>query len=79
MGSVNIYLPLSDLRDKEEERLRLQQKLEEVESQIGRLTNLLDGPFAQKAPPQVVEKERNKLEGYQKSRHQIVKQIDELN
>jgi valyl-tRNA synthetase len=78
VGSVSIYLPLSDLVDKEEERNRLNQDLAEVDTQIIRLMELLGGPFTQKAPPQVVEKERLKLEGFQKSRDQITRQLEEL-
>ncbi|MFN2159667.1 MAG: hypothetical protein ACK2TW_06920, partial [Anaerolineales bacterium] len=59
-------------------RNRLNQDLAEVDTQIFRLTELLGGPFTQKAPPQVVEKERLKLEGFQKSRDQITRQLEEL-
>jgi valyl-tRNA synthetase len=78
VGSSNIYLKQSDPVDKEEERNRLNQDLAEVDTQIIRLMELLGGPFTQKAPPQVVEKERLKLEGFQKSRDQITRQLEEL-
>ncbi len=61
---VEIFLreegPGSEGLDKE----RLQKELAEAESQINRLQKLLQSPFAQKAPPQVVAAEREKLEGY---------------
>jgi len=76
--SINIYLPLTGMVDISEERSRLERKLGETKSQIDRLTKLLDGPFAQKAPPEVVGKEREKLAQYQKTADQINHQLDEL-
>jgi valyl-tRNA synthetase len=78
VGSINIYLPLTGMVDISEERSRLERKLVETQSQIDRLTKLLDGPFAQKAPPEVVGKERDKLAQYQKTADQINNQLDEL-
>jgi valyl-tRNA synthetase len=76
--STNIYLPLTGMVDISEERARLERKLAETQSQIERLTKLLSGPFAQKAPPEVVSKELEKLEQYQKTADQINNQLDEL-
>jgi len=78
VGSSNIYLKQFDPIDKEEEQKKLNQDLRKVNTQIARLTELLDGPFVQKAPAQVVEKERLKLEGYQKSKDQIARQLKNL-
>ena len=39
---------------------------------------MLDGPFGQNAPAAVVEKEREKLAGYQTTANKIAKQIKEL-
>ena len=63
-GPVEIYLPLSGLVDLEEEKSRLKSDLEEINQQIQRLEKLLAGPFTQKAPPEVVEKEQDKLNEY---------------
>ena len=63
-GTIVAYLPLADLVDPAEERQRLEKELHTVESQIARLEKLLAGPFAEKAPPQVVAKEREKLATY---------------
>ena len=76
--SINIYLPLTGMVDISEERSRLERKLGETLSQIDRLTKLLDSPFAQKAPPEVVDKEREKLAQFQKTADQINHQLDEL-
>lgn len=58
---VEIYLPLEGLVDADAERVRLQKELDETESQINRLENLLGSPFVERAPAQVVERERQKL------------------
>jgi len=42
-----------------------------LDKQIARLAGLLDSPFAQKAPPAVVQKEREKLAELQASRTEI--------
>jgi len=41
--------------------VRLGKELADTESQIVRGRNLLDGPFAQRAPTNVVQRERDKL------------------
>jgi valyl-tRNA synthetase len=60
-GLVTTYLPLADLVDFEAERKRLAKELADTEAQIGRTQGLLQGPFAQRAPANVVQRERDKL------------------
>ncbi len=60
-GQVTAYLPLADLIDFEAERGRLSKELAETEAQIARTQALLQGPFAQRAPANVVQREREKL------------------
>jgi valyl-tRNA synthetase len=78
VGPVEVYLPLSGLIDKEEERARLTKELQEAQSQIERLNSLLASPFSEKAPPPVVQKERQKLEGYQETAQKLKEQLEEL-
>ena len=78
VGSVEIYLPLSDLVDTKEESARLKADLKETQGQIKRLEGLLNSPFAQKAPAEVVDKERAKLEDFKQSADKIQTQLDEL-
>jgi valyl-tRNA synthetase len=61
VGSVTAYLPLADLVDLAAERAKLNKELAEAEAQIDRSQSLLDGPFAQRAPANVVQREREKL------------------
>ncbi len=77
-GPVEIYLPLAGLVDLAEERARLQKDLAEAESHIARLEKLLAGPFAQKAPPPVVQKERDKLAAYRETAEKIRQQLADL-
>ncbi len=77
-GEVEIYLPLAEMIDKNEEKARLGSLLAETQSQIERLQNLLNGPFADKAPANVVEKEREKLSAYQSTAEKLNAQLDAL-
>jgi valyl-tRNA synthetase len=59
-GTVTTYLPLSELVDPAAERERLSQELAQAEAQIVRSQQLLASPFAQRAPANVVQREREK-------------------
>ena len=75
---VEIYLPLAGLVDMAAERERLGKEFEEANSHVHRLQKLLNGPFAQKAPPQVVENEREKLDIFKETAEKLRQQIDNL-
>jgi valyl-tRNA synthetase len=74
-GPVEIYIPLSGMVDQEEERKRLKKELSEVQVQIDRLEKLLGSDFASKAPSQVVEKERNKLDEFRQTADKLKAQL----
>jgi valyl-tRNA synthetase len=59
-GAISTYLPLAGLVDLAAERGRLAAELKETEGQITRSAQLLAGPFAQRAPANVVQRERDK-------------------
>ncbi len=71
LGSVSCYLPIAGMVDVAQERERLTITLAETEEQIKRLTGLLASPFAEKAPPTVVQKERDKLAELNASHAQV--------
>lgn len=74
------YLPLEDLIDLEEEKKRLEKELEKYAGEIKRAEKKLSNQnFTAKAPEQVVEKERQKLNDYQKMYEQTNKRLSELN
>ncbi|MBS1248567.1 MAG: Valine--tRNA ligase [Chloroflexi bacterium] len=74
-GPVEIYLPLAGLVDPDEERARLKKELAEAEGQIQRLEGLLASQFAEKAPQDVVRKERDKLAAYQETAQTVQEQL----
>jgi valyl-tRNA synthetase len=59
-GTVSTYLPLAGLIDLAAERARLGKELADTETQIARSEQLLAGPFAERAPANVVQREREK-------------------
>jgi valyl-tRNA synthetase len=78
VGPVEVYLPLGELVDLQEERARLEKELNEAESQIQRLEALLAGQFSEKAPPTVVQKEREKLASYRDTAERLRAQLESL-
>jgi valyl-tRNA synthetase len=78
VGAVEIYMPLSGLVDLDEERSRLNKNLAEVEGQITRLEKLLSSPFGEKAPADVVQKEREKLSVFRETALKLKAQLEGL-
>ncbi|MCD4803124.1 MAG: valine--tRNA ligase [Anaerolineales bacterium] len=77
-GPIEIYLPLSGLVDLKVEEKRLSNELAETDKQIKRLEELLSSPFAQKAPENVVNNEKDKLAGYRETAATLKDQLDSL-
>jgi valyl-tRNA synthetase len=75
VGPLEAYLPLEGMLDMEEERARMEKELAEAEAQIDRLEKLLASPFAQKAPPAVVKKESDRLDGFKEVAAKLRKQL----
>jgi valyl-tRNA synthetase len=73
---IEIYLSLEGAVDSGAEKLRLQKELQEAESQIQRLESLLNGAFAQRAPANVVERERQKLATYKETAASLQEQLE---
>ncbi|MBE0411206.1 MAG: valine--tRNA ligase [Anaerolineales bacterium] len=78
VGSIEVYLSLEDTISIGEERTRLDKELAEASVQIQRLTNLLNSPFAEKAPPPVVQKEGEKLDRFKEAAKKLKNQIESL-
>jgi valyl-tRNA synthetase len=77
-GNVTTYLPLSGLVDLAAEVQKLGKELAETEAQIERSLGLLSGPFAQKAPAAVVQRERDKLGELQDRAASLRKRLADL-
>lgn len=76
VGPIEVYLPLARMFDIDVERARLAKELEVVEVQIKRLEDLLAGPFSERAPVDVVKKERMKLSLLQETAKKLTGQLD---
>lgn len=79
VGGVTCYLPLAGLVDLDAERARLQKELDEVASMITRSKKQLAGPFAEKAPAHIVERERDKLADLETKGEQLRERLNALN
>ncbi len=78
IGVVEIHLPLEGLVDTDEEQTRLSNALLEAEKQVERLEKLLGSSFAERAPAEIVQKEREKLTNYQETVQKLRKQLEIL-
>jgi valyl-tRNA synthetase len=78
LGRVSAYLPLAGMLDLDKERERLAKELAEIDRQILRLNSLLSGQFAEKAPPAVVDGEREKLARFEASRVEVQERLASL-
>ncbi len=78
ISGIEIYLPLEELIDIEAEKSRIEKELVEVQNQIKRLATLLNSPFAQKAPAQVVQKEQDKLIQFKETAEKLKEQLKNL-
>jgi len=78
LGDIIAYLPLAGLIDFEKEKTRLTNELLELEKQISRLSGLLASEFSQKAPENVVQRERDKLKICQASQREVKSRLDAL-
>ncbi len=62
VGEMKILIPLAGLIDAEEEQKRLTKEIDKKQQEYERVENKLGNPnFVEKAPAEVVEKERSKL------------------
>jgi valyl-tRNA synthetase len=74
-GGATCYLPLAGLVDLTAEKTRLQKELDQVQSMISRSARQLAGPFADRAPKPVVQREREKLADLQRRREQLEERL----
>ena len=78
LGTATIYLPLAQMIDLAAERERLGKEMKDMSAQIERITKLLGSDFANKAPANVVQKERDKLADFQTRAEKLREQIERL-
>ena len=68
VGEMNVFVPLAGLIDKDEELARLDKEIGKLEQDVERAGKKLENPnFVDKAPAEVVQKERDKVADLQSS------------
>ncbi|MCJ7551379.1 MAG: hypothetical protein MUQ30_17045, partial [Anaerolineae bacterium] len=78
VGDVVIYLPLAGMVDLAAERARLEKELANLTQRIAGSEKRLAGPFAERAPADVVQRERDKLADMKVEAEQVAEQIVRL-
>jgi valyl-tRNA synthetase len=79
LGKGTVTVPLGGLVDLDVEKKRLRDELAQVEASSERLSRRLDDKqFVAKAPEEVVERERERLEGWRERRERIVETLSRL-
>ena len=74
-----MYLPLQGVIDLEQEIARLEKELKGTEKDLARSAGKISNVnFIQKAPPEIVEKEKNKKEELSIKREKICSRLAEL-
>jgi valyl-tRNA synthetase len=77
-GDVVVYLPLAGLVDLDAERARLQKALDNLDGRINGSRQRLAGPFAAKAPADIVQRERENLAAMEAEAAQLREQLARL-
>jgi len=78
VGDAAAYLPLAGLVDLDAERARLQKALAQLEGHIQGNRAKLGGPFAEKAPADVVAAARQRLAEMEAEAAQLREQLGRL-
>ncbi len=75
-----LAIPLHELVDPEQEKLRLNKEAETLKSEIQRANAMLNNEqFTSKAPARVIEQQRAKKEQYEAQLIKVLEQIENLN
>jgi len=73
---IELYMPLEDLVDMEEERKRLQDEKTKLEAEVARCEKMLSNPgFVNKAPEKKIQEEKDKLEKYREMLAKVVERL----
>ncbi len=78
-ADITVYLPLAGMVDLDAERQRLEKERDDLQRQIDRVNGLLSNDnFVQKAKPDVVQRERDKLVDLQASIQAVTERLETL-
>jgi valyl-tRNA synthetase len=79
IGGVEVYVPLAGMVDIEAERQRVLKEIAQVEAEMARVEKLLSNPgFLNKAPAEVVEREREKRAQFQENLEKLRRRLELL-
>ncbi len=76
---LEIYLPLAAMIDLEREKARIAKEVDKARAELVRSEKMLDSDFAQKAPAEVVQREREKLASTRERVAKLEEQLNALN
>jgi valyl-tRNA synthetase len=80
VGELKILIPMAGLIDKAAELTRLDKEIQRVEKELPRIEGKLNNPaFVDKAPPDVIAKEREKLAEYLSTLKNLTEQQIKIN
>ena len=80
IGTLEVHVPMAGLIDTEAEIQRLTKQVGKLEGDIKGLTGKLNNPgFTDKAPAEVVARERGRLADAERQRDTILSTIESLN
>jgi valyl-tRNA synthetase len=78
-GDIELCIPLAGLIDVEQEVARISKRIEQLTKEIARIDGKLGNPnFADKAPAEVVAKEKEKLSAYQTELGKMLEQLESV-
>ena len=76
---INLYMPLNDLVDMDEEKKRLQNEITKLEAEVERCKKMLSNPgFVNKAPETKINEEKAKLAKYEEMLKQTKEHLQSL-
>ncbi len=79
VGAMELLVPMAGLINKDEEISRLNKEIDKIKKDMARVAGKLNNPkFVDKAPTDVVEKERAKLASYETSIEKLQLQSDKI-
>lgn len=79
LKEAEVVLPWAGMVDVTVEKLRLENEISVLEQEIGRLEQQLrDSSFTSKAPAAIVDKERDKLQGYKDKLLRLKQELTQL-
>jgi valyl-tRNA synthetase len=79
VGELELLIPLAGLIDKDAERERLTREIERTQKELDRAHNKLSNPnFVERAPAEVVDKERERAAGFESAITQLKAQAETL-